>query len=149
MLLHAERLVRGVSDEEAVDLRARICAEVERKKAPLWAATLAHELVRRHNPACHQPVRAWWARAERWWPLKDGSFLCGPDLVLDDGTLSETGVTPFYEVQHAECRITRHSSLVTRQPSAIYLAWETFDVDEFSSDWLTPPFAIRHPQSLE
>lgn len=67
VLLHAERLVRGVSDEESADLRARICAEVERKRSPLWGATLAHELVRRHNPACHQPVRAWWARAERWW----------------------------------------------------------------------------------
>jgi beta-galactosidase len=38
-------------------------------------------------------------RAERWWPLADGRFLCGQDLVLEDSpgaSISSSGVLPFY-----------------------------------------------------
>ncbi|MBP7687233.1 MAG: beta-galactosidase [Thermoflexales bacterium] len=89
------------------------------------------------------------ARAERWWPLADGSCVCGPDLVLDDGTLSETGITPFYKVQNSECRVYNHATRTTQYASRITLDWETLDVTEFSSNWLTPTSSIQHPTSLE
>ena len=61
------------------------------------------------------------AYAERWWPLPDGSFLCGPDLVLEDGTISETGVLPCYEIRNAELGIRNHAAPHTQQ---IALEWE-------------------------
>ncbi|CAG0967130.1 hypothetical protein GPROT1_01269, partial [Gammaproteobacteria bacterium] len=89
------------------------------------------------------------SRAERWWPLAAGSFLCGPDLVLDDGTISETGIAPFYEVRNATCRVLKQSPRTTHYASRITLKWETLPVAELSSDWLNQQSAIHNPQSLE
>ena len=35
-------------------------------------------------------------RAERWWP-RAGGALCGPDLVMEDGSVSAAGIRPFYQ----------------------------------------------------
>ena len=84
------------------------------------------------------------AYAERWWPLPDGSFLCGPDLVLEDGTISETGVFPFWEMRNSELGIRNapHGAQIT-------LEWERVDVAELSTDWLNPQSAIRNPKSFD
>jgi hypothetical protein len=87
------------------------------------------------------------ACAERWWPLPDGSFLCGPDLVLEDGTISETGVMPFYEIRNGELGIGNHAPRTT--PYLIPLEWETLSVAELADDWLTPTANIQHPTSFD
>jgi hypothetical protein len=68
---------------------------------------------------------------------------------LDDGTISETGIAPFYEVRNAECITQRHAPRTTHYASRITLEWETLDVNEFSSDWLSPTSTIQRPTSLE
>ena len=68
-------------------------------------------------------------RAERWWPMKDGSFSCGPDLALEDGTISQTGVKPFYTVTTDDGLQTA----VDTPSTGIALEWETLDVDELTA----------------
>lgn len=84
------------------------------------------------------------AYAERWWPLTDGSFLCGPDLVLDNGTISESGRLPFYEIRNGELGMQKEN----RTP-AISLVWETLPVSELTDDWLNPKLAIRNLKSFD
>jgi beta-galactosidase len=87
------------------------------------------------------------AYAERWWLRPDGSFLCGPDLVLEDGTIRETGVFPCYEIRNGELGIRIHAARTT--PQQIALDWEMLAVTELTDDWLNQQSAIRHPQSLD
>ncbi len=94
------------------------------------------------------------AYAERWWPLPDGAFLCGPDLVLEDRTVSEAGVLPFYEIRNGECGMRNHAARTSAQPPrgtqhAIALEWEALDVAELSADWLNQQSAIHNPQSFD
>ncbi len=91
------------------------------------------------------------AYAERWWPLPDGSFLCGPDLVLDDGTFSETGMFPYWEIRNSELANSRGYDAVrnARRTSQITLEWETLAVAELTDDWLTPTSNIEHPISFD
>jgi hypothetical protein len=84
------------------------------------------------------------AYAERWWPMPDGSFLCGPDLVLVDGTVSESGVLPYWELKNSEFRIQRASP-----GRIITLDWETLSVAELAEDWLVPTSHLPHPTSLD
>jgi hypothetical protein len=84
------------------------------------------------------------AYAERWWPLSDGSFLCGPDLVLEDGTVSQIGGLPIYEVRNAELRLR-----TAQRVPAIALEWETLAVTELTDDWLNPEMAIQNPQAFD
>ena len=94
------------------------------------------------------------AYAERWWPRPDGSFLCGPDLILEDGTISETGVFPFYEIRNGELGIRIHAARTSAQPphgtpQQIALDWEMLAVAELTDDWLNQQSAISNPQSLD
>ena len=96
------------------------------------------------------------AYAERWWPLPDGSFLCGPDLVLEDGTVRESEVLTCYEIRNAELGMRNKP----RAPR-IALAWETLAVAELTDDWLNPKSAtpalhqaqrgasVQNPKSLD
>jgi hypothetical protein len=92
------------------------------------------------------------ACAERWWPLPDGSFLCGPDLVLDDGTIGETGIFPFWEIQNPTGTLRSSErgirSRATHRPQ-IALEWETLAVAELTDDWLNPQSATHNPKSLD
>lgn len=94
------------------------------------------------------------ACAERWWSMPDGSFLCGPDLVLDDGTISETGVVPFWEIRNSAATLHRAEPEVRQRlprttPRAPALDWEVLDVAELSSHWLNRQSEIGHPQSFD
>lgn len=91
------------------------------------------------------------SRAERWWPRNDGSFLGGPDLVLDDRAISKTGVRPTYRIQESEARIETifHASPIMHHPPSIQLDWEMLDVAELRADWLNPKSEIGNPKSLD
>jgi hypothetical protein len=84
------------------------------------------------------------ACAERWWPLPDGTFVCGPDLVLDDGRVSESGMLPCWELKNSEFRIQNES-----RSAQISLDWETLSVAELAANWLTPTSNIQHPTSFD
>lgn len=68
------------------------------------------------------------ARAERWWPLPDGAFACGPDLVLADGTATP-GLRPEYRVD-AGGRLSAQGA----RAGEIALEWETMHVAELDAD---------------
>jgi beta-galactosidase len=87
------------------------------------------------------------AYAERWWPRPDGSFLCGPDLVLEDGTVSEAGIFPYWEMRNSEFRIQKPELRTTQY--AVSLEWETLAVTELVDNWLNPHSAIHIPQSFD
>lgn len=91
------------------------------------------------------------ARAERWWPLADGSWLCGPDLLIEqDGELQATrrGVAPFYRLA-ADGRLSRFEppTPAERAPAPIALEWETLPAAEACDGAGWQP--IDGPQPLE
>ncbi|MCB9133424.1 MAG: beta-galactosidase [Anaerolineales bacterium] len=80
-------------------------------------------------------------RAERWWP-QDGGALCGPDLVMDDGSVSVAGIRPFY--QFADGRFAEFDDRAPApQPPAreIALFWEAIGVAELETLELGTPIA--------
>lgn len=91
------------------------------------------------------------AYAERWWPQPDGSFLCGPDLALEDGTIGETCVFPTWEIRNSELGIPpgRCAVRAAQNTPDITLEWETLDIAELTDDWLTPTSSIQHPTSFD
>ena len=91
------------------------------------------------------------ARAERWWPLADGSCLCGPDLVVeqDGAPLAERrGVAPFYRLA-ADGRLSTFEppAPAERAPAPIALEWQTLPLAEARDDAGWRP--IDGPQPLE
>ena len=87
-------------------------------------------------------------RAERWWP-GDGSALCGPDLTLDDGSVSATGIRPFYRFENGVLSLATGAATPAAPPRAeeIALTWEAVGVAELEAAEL--PTAIAGPLSFE
>ncbi|MBC8163315.1 MAG: hypothetical protein H7Z42_19060, partial [Roseiflexaceae bacterium] len=88
-------------------------------------------------------------RAERLWPLADGSFVCGPDLLAEDAAtrrVSERGLAPTYlfepDAQQLQVRIER-----TQATRELALAWTTHAVEEvFTNEgWQE----LAQPRSLD
>jgi hypothetical protein len=100
------------------------------------------------------------ARAQRWWPLADGRFLCGPDLVVEDqdalrvawGALEPyevdiTGVLRVFSLPMQSEEMQVAPPLAGRAPLASALTWERQAVAERegSQGWQ----AIPQPLAFE
>ena len=94
-------------------------------------------------------------RAERFWPLSDHTFLCGPDLVTEDAgvrDVSSRGVAPFYLIG-ADSKPLQHWARGERSGNArpdvatLSLAWTRHDVAELAAatGWRT----LERPISME
>ncbi|MFN8480769.1 MAG: beta-galactosidase [Kouleothrix sp.] len=92
------------------------------------------------------------ARAERWWPLADGTFLCGPHLVTQDpaGTIGidGRGIAPFFRITAGgQIRQIKPQATATPEIAPFALRWQRQAVAEAHSTAGWQP--IAQPQPLE
>ena len=64
--------------------------------------------------------------------------------MLEDGTVSEAGVLPFYEIWNGELGMRN-----ARRDKQIALDWEVLTVAELADDWLNPKSKIPNPKSFD
>ncbi|HEU5098564.1 MAG TPA: beta-galactosidase [Roseiflexaceae bacterium] len=80
------------------------------------------------------------ARAERWWPLGDAGYVCGPHLLLDSNTeghnlellLDARGIAPFYQISlDGTLRLLASAPRLSVSPDLpLSLSWATHAVAE-------------------
>ncbi len=96
-------------------------------------------------------------RAERLWPLApaDGaaSFICGPDMMFENGWTSANGIQPYYHID-ATGTVTRQETRSARRfdpPARSFgLTWDTLGVAELSpTAFASDPTGAPDPPTFE